>query len=57
MKKQISELEDELQLEKKDKLAMKEQAQNLTKEYDRLSEECSKLQKQVTTSSGDKKDD
>lgn len=56
LKEQIKEVEEELKLEKKDKMAMKEQAQNLSKEYDRLTEEHAKLQKQVT-SSGDKKDD
>lgn len=57
LKKQISELESELKLEKKDKQAVKEQAVNLTKEYDRLAEEHSKLQKKITTAGGDKKDD
>lgn len=58
LKNQIKELEGELKLEQKDKAALKEQAQNLTKEYDRLSEEFSKLQKKLTVSSGDgKKDD
>lgn len=57
MKKQIVELEEELKLERKDKLAMKDQAKNLSKEYDRLAEEHSKLQKTITTAGGDKKDD
>lgn len=54
----IKNLEDELRLEKKDKGALKEQANNLSKEYDRLTEEYSKLQKKLTvTSDGDKKDE
>ncbi|XP_065161615.1 B-cell receptor-associated protein 31 isoform X2 [Atheta coriaria] len=58
LKKQVKELEAELILEAKDKKALKSQAENLTKEYDRLCEEHSKLQKQVTVSGkGDKKDD
>lgn len=57
LKNQIKELEDELKLEQKDKTALKQQAQNLTKEYDRLSEEYSKLQKQLTISGDGKKDD
>ncbi|XP_060519628.1 B-cell receptor-associated protein 31 [Cylas formicarius] len=57
LKKQISQLKEELTLEKKDKQAVKTQADNLAKEYDRLAEENSKLQKKVTLSGGDKKDD
>lgn len=56
LKKQVEELEAELKLEAKDKLAVKKQAENLSTEYDRLTEEYSKLQKQIL-SSGDKKDD
>lgn len=37
---------------------MKEQAENVSREYDRLTEEYSKLQKKFTVSSGgDKKDE
>lgn len=57
LKNQIKELEDELKLEQKDKAALKEQATNLSKEYDRLSEEFSKLQKKLTVSSEGKKDE
>lgn len=57
LKQKISELEDELKLEKKDKVAVKTQADNLAKEYDRLAEEHSKLQKKVTIAGGDKKDE
>lgn len=58
LKNKISELEDELKLEKKDKTALKQQADNLAKEYDRLAEEHSKLQKKVTIGGvGDKKDE
>lgn len=59
LKGQIKELEEELSLERKDKLAMKEQAKNLSVEYDRLAEEHSKLQKKITVSGGDesKKDE
>ncbi|KAJ8975515.1 hypothetical protein NQ317_010630 [Molorchus minor] len=57
LKTKISELEDELKLEKKDKTAVKSQADNLAREYDRLAEEHSKLQKKVTVGAGDKKDE
>lgn len=57
LNKKITELRDELALEKKDKLAVKTQADNLAKEYDRLSEENIKLQKNITVGAGDKKDD
>lgn len=50
-------MEDEIKLEKKDKTAVKTQADNLAKEYDRLAEEHSKLQKKLTVGSGDKKDE
>lgn len=40
----------------KDKQALKNQSENLHKEYDRLTEEYSKLQNKIT-SSGDKKDE
>ena len=47
------ELENQLTKEKKDKTALKSQADSLTKEYDRLNEEHSKLLK----AGGDKKSD
>lgn len=45
-------LEKELSKEKKDKEAVKSQAENLHKEYDRLAEDHSKLQKKITIASG-----
>ncbi|KAJ8922339.1 hypothetical protein NQ315_004282 [Exocentrus adspersus] len=58
LKNKITELEDDLKLEKKDKSALKQQADNLAKEYDRLAEEHSKLQKKVTIGGvGDKKEE
>lgn len=44
-------------MEKKDKAAMKSQSDNLAKEYDRLAEEHSKLQKKIAIGSGDKKEE
>lgn len=55
MKNKITALEDEIKLEKKDKMAIKTQADNLAVEYDRLAEEHSKLQKNLTVGGGDKK--
>lgn len=57
LKKQIKELEEELKLERKDKMAMKEQAKNLSTEYDRLAEEHSKLSKKLTVAGGESKKD
>ncbi|CAG9816308.1 unnamed protein product [Phaedon cochleariae] len=57
LKTKISHLEDELKLEKKDKTAVKTQADNLAREYDRLADEHSKLQKKITVGAGDKKDE
>ncbi|CAG9761296.1 unnamed protein product [Ceutorhynchus assimilis] len=57
LKKEILELQNQLGLEKKDKAAVKSQADNLAKEYDRLSEENIKLQKKITIGAGDKKDE
>jgi len=37
---------------KKDKEALKSQAENLNKEYDRVTEEYSKLQKRIDISEG-----
>lgn len=48
-----SEYETELKREKKDKEALKSQAESLAKEYDRLTEEHAKFQK----AGGDKKSD
>ncbi|KAF5288070.1 hypothetical protein FQR65_LT12120 [Abscondita terminalis] len=48
LKEKIEELKDKLQVEAKDKLAMKTQAENLSKQYDDLAEEHSKLQKKLT---------
>ncbi|GJQ79025.1 hypothetical protein Trydic_g186 [Trypoxylus dichotomus] len=53
----VRELEEKLQHEIKDKTALKEQSENLHKEYDRLTEEYSKLQKTVLASGDTKKDD
>lgn len=52
LRNQILLLEKELTKEKKDKEAVKSQAESLNKEYDRLAEEHSKLQKKLTVSSG-----
>ncbi|XP_018325264.1 B-cell receptor-associated protein 31 isoform X2 [Agrilus planipennis] len=58
LRKKITELEDKLKSESKDKHAVKEQAENITKEYDRLLEEHSKLQKKLLASGdSDKKAD
>ncbi|XP_058129169.1 B-cell receptor-associated protein 31 isoform X1 [Anopheles ziemanni] len=56
LKKKITELESELAKERKDKEAMKSQSESLNREYDRLTEEYSKLQKKITISSPDKSD-
>lgn len=56
-KKIIKDLEGKLESSKKDKEALSTQSKNLSIEYDRLIEEHSKLQKKVTVSGGDKKDD
>ncbi|XP_049289559.1 B-cell receptor-associated protein 31 [Anopheles funestus] len=56
LKKKITELEQELAKERKDKEAMKSQSESLNREYDRLTEEYSKLQKKITISSADKSD-
>lgn len=41
----------------KDKSALKNQSENLHKEYDRLTDEFNKLQKKIATTDSDKKDD
>lgn len=56
LKKKVTELEAELAKERKDKEAMKSQSESLNREYDRLTEEYSKLQKKITISSPDKSD-
>jgi len=50
LKQKINELTKECERERKDKEAMKSQATSLEKEYDRLAEEHSKLQRRVTVS-------
>ena len=53
----IKTLKDELQREQKDKEALKSQAESLNREYDRLTEEFSKLQnKTAKVGAGDKSD-
>lgn len=47
----------ELVKERNDKEAMKSQSESLNREYDRLTEEYSKLQKRLTVSGGSHKDD
>lgn len=56
LKQRITELENLLVRERKDKEAMKSQSESLNREYDRLTEEFSKLQKRVTITSDDKSD-
>lgn len=54
LKDKIKELEEKLKREEKDKLALKSQAESLNREFDRLTDEYSKLQnKQKTTSKDD----
>jgi B-cell receptor-associated protein 31 len=55
LKKKCKDLEAELTREKKDKEALKSQAESLNREYDRLTEEYSKLQNKKTIP-GDKSD-
>jgi len=50
MRQRVQALTAELNREKKDKEALKSQADSLNKEYDRLTEEFSKLQKRITIS-------
>lgn len=57
MKQKITEMTKELERERKDKEAMKSQATNLEKEYDRLTEEYSKLERRLTVSGAPSKDD
>jgi len=58
LKKKVSDLSKEVERERKDKEAMKSQAASLGKEYDRLTEAYSKLERKVTVSgAGSDKDD
>ncbi|XP_037937577.1 B-cell receptor-associated protein 31 [Teleopsis dalmanni] len=50
LRQRVQELSSALNSEKKDKEALKSQAESLNKEYDRMSEEFSKLQKRITIS-------
>lgn len=52
----VKELEAELRKEQKDKEALKSQAESLNREYDRLTEEYSKLQNKAVSATGDKSD-
>ncbi|XP_023169823.2 B-cell receptor-associated protein 31 [Drosophila hydei] len=52
LKERVQELTSDLNREKKDKEAVKSQAESLHREYDRLTEEYSKLQKQITIGGG-----
>ncbi|KAH8305049.1 B-cell receptor-associated protein 31 [Drosophila kikkawai] len=61
LRERVQQLTADLNREKKDKEAVKSQAESLNREYDRLTEEYSKLQKQITIggagkSSGNKDD-
>lgn len=47
---------DELSCEKKDKAALKSQAESLNREYDRLTNEYSKLERKLSTITSGKKD-
>lgn len=47
MEKRIRDLVDELSCEKKDKAALKSQAESLNREYDRLTNEYSKLERKL----------
>lgn len=54
LRERVKELEAELRKEQKDKEALKSQAESLNREYDRLTDEFSKLQNKAA--SGDKSD-
>jgi len=54
--RQVKILKDELKREIKDKEALKSQAESLNREYDRLTEEFSKLQNKTAKTGGDKSD-
>lgn len=57
LQSKIELLEKQLLKEKKDKEAVKSQAESINKEYDRLAEEHSKLQKKITIAGDSKKDE
>ncbi|XP_034483360.1 B-cell receptor-associated protein 31 [Drosophila innubila] len=57
LKERVQELTADLNREKKDKEAVKSQAESINREYDRLTEEYSKLQKQITIGAAGTKDD
>ncbi|EDW92761.1 B-cell receptor-associated protein 31 isoform X1 [Drosophila yakuba] len=57
LRERVQELTSELNREKKDKEAVKSQAESINREYDRLTEEYSKLQKKITIGGGGNKDD
>ncbi|XP_016959538.1 B-cell receptor-associated protein 31 [Drosophila biarmipes] len=57
LRERVQELTGDLNREKKDKEAVKSQAESLNREYDRLTEEYSKLQKQITIGGAGNKDD
>lgn len=57
LKQKIASLTNELEHERKDKEAMKSQSTNLEKEYDRLSEEYSKLERRLTVTGQAHKDE
>lgn len=56
LKTKLKELNAELDRERKDKEAMKSQSQSLHKEYDRLTEEYSKLERKLTIGDSRKAD-
>lgn len=57
LKQKIASLTNELERERKDKEAMKSQSTNLETEYDRLTEEYSKLERKLTVSGQAHKDE
>jgi len=57
LRERVQELTGDLNREKKDKEAVKSQAESLNREYDRLTEEFSKLQKKITIGGAGNKDD
>lgn len=57
LKQKIASLTKELERERKDKEAMKSQSISLEKEYDRLTEEFSKLERKLTVSGQAHKDE
>jgi len=56
LKEKLAKAEEALEYEKKDKNALKNQAESLSKEYDRLNEEYFKLQAKVEGDVETKKD-